>query len=205
MRILLNGIALAERITPNFLSLLEYEENLYWGVEENRLIERNDISNKDSYRDFLRKAIDVAQKKAETEDHPEYYLAAAKFIKERLDTVIKVTEDLRPLWEEVQSNRADRMKARRSVQCDNCKIDGEKTIFPKGWKDGFSSFFLSKPGESEEAGVIVFKNGLQIKWKYTEDNDGKIRVKNLQNETLYDRVDDMVNEMINYCKKVYCE
>ena len=204
MRILLSGIALAEKITPNLFSILQTEENLYWGFEENDHIQRKQISKEDSYREFMRKAIGIAQKKAETEDHPEYYLAAAKFIKERLDTIIKVTEDLKPLWRGVQSDRADRMRAERSVKCDNCKIDGDKTTFPKGWSEGFSSFFLSKPGESEEAGEIVFKNGLRLRWKYIEDDD-KVRVKDLSNGTLYDRVDDMVIKMIEYCKKMYCD
>lgn len=204
LRIVLSGIALAEGINPSLFQRLQTEEDLYWGFEEEDHLARKQISKDDSYREFMKKAIAVAQKCAETAEHPEYYLAAAKFIKERLEKIIKVTADLRPLWKEVQHDRADRMRAKRIVLCDNCKIDGEKTTFPKGWTEGFSSFFLSRPGESEDAGVIVFKNGFEIKWKYIED-DGKIRYKNLENGKLYDRADDMVSDMIKYCKDMYCD
>ena len=204
-RKILNGIAFAEKITPAILSLMETDEEMYIGFEETLLrTKQGEVKDERSYSVFLKKAMDAAHRLAETEEHPEYYLAAEEFMKKRLETIQKRVEELKPLWQEVRSNRAAQRRERRRVQCENCMIDGSRTTFPKGWQEAYIGLFTDEPAQSEKNGYITFKNGYQITWKYVEDN-GRIKIRNQTTNKLYNRVDDMIDDLIAYCKRMFCD
>lgn len=106
-------------------------------------------------------------------------------------------------------NEEQRIKKERYEEwlCDGCKIDGEKTSFPKGYVEGFRSLFLTYPAESKEKGKIVLKNGCSIEWKWVYDTHPYIKAKGSlwYGSREFDSVEIMIDTIIQNCKEKYCK
>jgi hypothetical protein len=91
--------------------------------------------------------------------------------------------------------------------CENCKIDGRRTTFPKGYVEGYTFLFISTPAESETNGILSLKNGEEVTWKYVYDDpmiiidymgkySGRIRGRSKK-----EVVAKLVDEIITECNK----
>lgn len=92
----------------------------------------------------------------------------------------------------------------RQEMCDNCKIDGSKTVIPEGYSEGSSFLFWSVPAQSKKEGVIYLKNGMKTTWKWVYEDyktyvstDGFISGK-------FDTVDEMIDKIVQTCKSQFC-
>ena len=88
------------------------------------------------------------------------------------------------------------------VKCDKCKVDGKQTTFPKGYVEKYVGLFFDRPAQSEKEGYIRMHNGDVASWKYIYEN-GKTYIE--ANGVKYDSVDEMLEDLVESCRKKYCQ
>lgn len=137
-----------------------------------------------------------------------YSTASPILAKRRTDLTAHIKEYKKAYaaYEESLVEREQRLEEYRAEMCSKCKIDGSKTIFPKGYIDGWEFLFFGSPAQSEEDGEITLVNGEKISWKYIyDDRYSRIEAKgSILYQTDFDTVDEMVNSIVEQCKKRYC-
>ena len=189
-RKLMDCIAMAARVNSELIGRVKNIEEYFTGIDKSDFFKMME----DGY--YIAK--DLAQKYPEMKPACE---AAAEFIAVRTDQIDDAYQSRLSHWQGVRSNR---VRAMRQEQCEKCKINGSQTTFPSGWEEEWSFLFFGEPAQSKEKGKIVLYNGISIDWRYIE-KDGKIKVKTSgYDDNIYDSVNEMVNGVIERCKKQYC-
>lgn len=187
----------------------------YWGKEESfaGIVSLSDFSMDYERiyedRDLLKTAIATCS--APESPFANYYNSVLPALNARQQELeAKIENDRRTYekyWAEKDKDRA-RRQAWRNEMCDNCKIDGNKTTFPKGYVEAYSGLFTSYPAQSEESGKIVLKNGNTTTWKYIYDNPVYIEAKGgvlPGYSEKYNSVEELVETIIRICKQTYCQ
>lgn len=90
--------------------------------------------------------------------------------------------------------------------CDKCKIDGDKTTVPTGYKPEDKGIFFSTPAQSEKEGRIQMHNGKVVYWKYIYDGKyTKIETYGDLGNKTYSSKEEMMDGVIRACKEKYCQ
>lgn len=192
---LIQGLALVSRISGIHLEVLSASEKEFMHFDNNEISER--------INDAIAAAKEFAVKDSEIAPA---CIRAEKYLTERKNEIDKKCEIAAAKWGGVRKSRAEAYKKQRAIDCENCKINGSLTTLPKGWNEGYSSwFFGNKPAQSEKAGKIVLKNNSYVSWKYIED-DGEIIIKTGGDfgQHKYKTFDEMIIDTIEKCKERYC-
>ena len=137
-----------------------------------------------------------------------FYQSAASLLSQRERALEDWIRSQERELEYSQARYDGKKKQYYDEMCENCKIDGEKTTFPKGFVEAYTGLFWRKvPAQSEESGRLVLKNGLSTKWKYIYENS-KTYIEAEGGVILferYDNVDEMVKDIIDKCRSQYCK
>ena len=181
------------------------ETSLFGLVSSDRQAYSSDYIHEDRFV-ISKRLIDYAIK--DIENNP---ACPADFSKTK-DALNVAFEDMEVWWSRVYRNFFEIFNERserdhRAEMCENCKIDGRRTTFPKGYVEGYSFLFLSTPGESETAGNLSLKNGEDVKWKYIYD-DPMVEIEfmgsysgHIQGRTKAEVVAKLVDQIITECNK----
>ena len=166
--------------------------------------EKNDIST-------ISNALDIARKKGKDSQYTfKPFYAKALPILEKRDKDLQVHLDkARKAYAKYEAELREKARSYeeyKASMCDRCKINGSKTTFPKGYVEGWSFLWMTWPGESAEDGEIVMVNGEKIKWRFIyEEHSTSVEAEgDFMYKTSFDTVDEMVNSIIEQCKRKYC-
>lgn len=190
-RKLMDCIAMGNQINPTILNLIYKDEGYFTGIDKSDFFKQME--------DGIYIARELEQSDPEIRDGCK---AAADFLARKMDAVDNVYQSRLEYWKGVRSAR---VKNIRKANCEKCKVNGKETTFPSGWEDEWSLIFVGAPAQSKESGKIVLQIGWEIGWKYVESG-GKIKVKTdgLLGGEIYDSVNDMIEAILDKCRKEHC-
>lgn len=162
--------------------------------------------------DILNNALAIASNKGK-DSHcvfNAFYATATPVLQQRMQDLVKYVGNARKEYARYEANVQKQERSfeeYKTQMCNNCKIDGKKTTFPKGYSEAWSFLFLDYPAHSEEDGKIILVNGQTINWRYVyDDNYKEIEAEgdDLFYRKEFSSVDEMINTIIEECKNKYC-
>ena len=127
---------------------------------------------------------------------------------ERLEKIYSWEVQSAIKWHDQMRENAKRdYEKRKQELCNKCKVDGEKSTVPTGFQEKWEFLIIfGEPAQSKESGTIVLENGKETRWKYIYDDDETyIRAwGDFFGEKSFDNYDEMIEKIIEECKKEFC-